>query len=157
MAGIDRAARLQSYSALFPNASGSEAEDPITIDRPDGTSETYYLDLYRFSDIFSQGRSNGVDVHLFSFGIPAGNMSDFAFDDLPNPDSPNLGDFPEGSQLDALRQWFDDSLQNVLTDIFEAACPPSCTPTAFSCSTRAASCKRARTPSSYSRMACTVT
>jgi len=122
MAGIDRAARLQSYSALFPTASGSEAEDPITIDRPDGTSETYYLDLYRFSDIVSQGRSNGVDVHLFSFGIPAGNLSDFAFDDLPSPDNPNLGDFPEGSQLDALRQWFDDSLQNVLTGIFEAAC-----------------------------------
>ncbi len=84
MAGIDRAATLQSYSVLTESSTcGSDSrcsgdeEDTVTFERPDGTQETYYLNLYRLSDQLSQGRSNGVDVHLFSYGLPSGDPADY--------------------------------------------------------------------------------
>jgi hypothetical protein len=57
MAGIDRAATLQPYSVLTESStcgndsrcSGDE-EDTVTFERPDGTQEIYYLNLYRYSD-----------------------------------------------------------------------------------------------------------
>lgn len=85
MAGIDRAAQLQSYSALRSSAlcpQGCDEEELITVDRPNGTTETYYLNLYEFNDIVEQGRNNGVDVHLFSFGLPSAIPGDY---DIPAP------------------------------------------------------------------------
>jgi len=95
MAGIDRAATLQSYSVLTESStcgndsrcSGDE-EDTVTFERPDGTQETYYLNLYRYSDQLSQGRNNGVDVHLLSFGLPSGDPADYdpTLEEPPDPD-----------------------------------------------------------------------
>lgn len=89
MAGIDRAARLQSYSILLPNQSCTDCEDeerPVTFERPDGTTETYHLNLYRFSDLLDEGRSNDIDVHLFAYGLPSGDPLDYA---LPEPSDTN--------------------------------------------------------------------
>lgn len=97
MAGIDRAATLQSYSVLTenstcgsdPRCNGAEdEEDSFTFERPDGTQEEYYLNLYRFSDQLSQGRSNGVDVHLLSFGLPSNDPADYD-PDLEEPPDPD--------------------------------------------------------------------
>jgi hypothetical protein len=95
MTGIDRAATLQSYSVLTENSTcGSDSrcsgdeEDTVTFERPDGTQETYYLNLYRLSDQLSKGRSNGVDVHLFSYGLPSGDPADYdpTLEGPPDPD-----------------------------------------------------------------------
>ncbi|MCS3626800.1 hypothetical protein GGP85_000696 [Salinibacter ruber] len=85
MTGIDRAAQLQSYSALRSTPEcpqDCDEEEAVTVDRPNGTTETYYLNLYQFSDIVEQGRTNGVDVHLFSFGLPSPFPPDY---DIPEP------------------------------------------------------------------------
>jgi hypothetical protein len=97
MAGIDRAATLQSYSVLTENRTcdddsrcqenrDRDEEASVTFERPDGTQETYYLNLYRFSDRIKQGRANGVDVHLISFGLPSGDAADYS---LEGPGAPN--------------------------------------------------------------------
>ena len=97
MAGIDRAATLQSYSVLTETRTcdddsrcqenrDRDEEEPVTFERPDGTQETYYLNLYRFSDQIKQGRNNGVDVHLVSFGLPSGDAADYS---LEGPEAPN--------------------------------------------------------------------
>jgi hypothetical protein len=106
MAGIDRAGRLQSYSALLSAPECLEdcdQEEAVTFDHPDGTIETFYLNLYRFNDIVEQGRSNGVDVHLFSFGLPSALPPDY---DIPEPEdssSVNLPNVPS-SLWEAFKQ-----------------------------------------------------
>ena len=106
MAGIDRAAQLQSYSALRSTPEcpqDCDEEEAVTVDRPNGATETYYLNLYQFSDIVEQGRTNGVDVHLFSFGLPSPFPPDY---DIPEPQdsiSVNLPRLPN-TPWDAVKQ-----------------------------------------------------
>lgn len=97
MAGIDRSATLQSYSLLteFRTCDDdsrcqenreTDEEEKVTFERSDGTQETYYLNLYRFADQISKGRSNGVDVHLVSFGLPSGDPADYPVDETKDTD-----------------------------------------------------------------------
>jgi len=91
MAGIDLGASLQSYQALLgiPKCqTDCDAEEPVTVNRPNGTTETYYLNLYRFSTLVGKGRGNGVDIHLFSFGLPSAQPPDYS---IPEPEDDDTG------------------------------------------------------------------
>jgi len=69
MAGIDHAARLQSYSVLSENAECSDncpEEAPVTFERSDGTTAQYFLNGYQFADLIQDGRDNDLDIYLGS-------------------------------------------------------------------------------------------
>jgi len=91
MTGIDRNATLQSYSVLTQSSTCindsrcSDEEETVAFERPDGTQETYYLNLYRFSDQIEKGRNNGVDVPLVPLGLPSGDPADYSMDDPGDP------------------------------------------------------------------------
>ena len=125
MAGIDRAARLQSYSILRSQRTGDKAERPVTFERTNGTSSTYYLDLRRFSEMLDRGRSNGIDVHLFSFGIPDGDAASYA---LPAPPDKRPGTLPDPDESTNPDNWptqrknFAQQVLKSLDSIFGSLC-----------------------------------
>ncbi|GIV58003.1 MAG: hypothetical protein KatS3mg042_0916 [Rhodothermaceae bacterium] len=118
MAGIDRAARLQSYSILRSSPSGADEEEPVTFTRDDNTTVTYYLDLRRLSEMLDQGRTSGIDVHLFSFGVPSGEDVDYQ---LPEPPDTSPGDFPDPGDFTE-RKNFQTELKKALSRIFGGLC-----------------------------------
>ena len=125
MAGIDRAARLQSYSLLSHQRTNDEAEKPVSFELPDGASATYYLDLRRLSSMLDRGRSNGIDVHLFSFGVPQGEA---AFYSLPAPPDKRPGTFPDPDDtvdpdnFPSQKKSFFGEVQESLSRIFGGLC-----------------------------------
>ncbi len=103
MAGIDRSALLQSYSVLRDARSGDDEDNIISLTVEDGTTREFYLDLLKFGDLVQRGRANGVDVHLFSFGVPTGKLAHYEFGRIPSaqdyrpfsfPKPPEAGNWP---------------------------------------------------------------
>jgi hypothetical protein len=126
MAGVDRTAQLQSYSVLTSTEqcpSGCKEEEDVTFTRPDGTTETYYLDMYRFSDLIDQGSNNGVDVHLLSFGLPSGLALDWP---ISNPDINPFNLSTPPSPTERLRNELSDAFDRITSSFCGSNCtsPP---------------------------------
>ncbi len=119
MTGIDRNGKLQSYSILRQVQGGDNEDNIIEFTRTNGTVEKYYLDPLRFGELLETGRTNGIDVYLFSFGIPAGDAEDFPLDGLPDAD---LGNFSEPPQSPSLLDQFFGILRGRFDTIFNTLC-----------------------------------
>lgn len=118
MTGIDQEAQLQSYSVLRNSPECTQLdckkEEPITIDFEDGTSETFYLNIYRFSENIESGRENGVDVHLLSYGLPSAYKEDYSSDDPEITNPMNLTQYsPPADWREAFRDYIFPELKEI--------------------------------------------
>jgi hypothetical protein len=117
IAGIDRLAKLQSYSLLSTSPTFSTTESVVSYNA-NGLVLTYYLDLNRLSTRLNTGRTNGVNIHLFSFGVPSGKEEDYA-PAIPSDLRP--GSFPDPDAASS-QDMFNSSLQTSLETIFGTLC-----------------------------------
>lgn len=119
MAGIDRHAHVQSLSALRLAQPGDPPEQVISAQLPSGQTEQYYFDLARYAALVNEARHAGIDVHLFTFGVPTGMTTDFPVS-LP-PGVSNLMFLPS-LQAPSPQQSFLSSLRSVATYVINTVC-----------------------------------
>lgn len=121
MAGIDRHARLRSYSALRHSQSDDPFDQVITAELPDGSTEQYFLDLAEYAQLVNQARIDNMDIHLFTFGMPTGREVEYEVD---VPDASDLFDvsFTDSVSFPSARQNFFEELGNRGTNILNTLC-----------------------------------
>ncbi len=81
IAGIDWHAMMKSYNILRIKKSGDT--DPNATYTYNGTS--YYFDIHKLATMVSDATQDGMNIQVFTFGVPPANKNDLLAYKLNNP------------------------------------------------------------------------